>query len=408
MFATLELGPMLKSVKRQSYRAILLTFQIAITMAVITNAIFIVSDRNQYVSRDSGADEANTFSFISEGFTRDFAAKASIENDLIHMRAMPGVVNAVQSESVPYNDSYMFTDLKLKPTPDANLSRVTYYRVDHFGADTFDIELIAGANFSPEQVVWQSPNDNSLPSSVLLSKATAVSLYGDTSWSQAVGQTIYYDIDKPIVVKGIYDKLHSSAITANAIENTILVPVIVLESVTRYVVRTQPGQLDDVIASVETELVELNPERKVRSIRPMSKQKKQAFANDYAIIKLLGTVVVIVTLVTAIGIAGLVSLNVSNRRRQIGIRRALGASQQAVVRYHLIENFILSVVGVSIGAILTLLLNMLLVQHYGLAPIEFYYVAAGMLTILVISQIAAFWPAAKAAKVPPAIATRNI
>ena len=60
------------------------------------------------------------------------------------------------------------------------------------------------------------------------------------------------------------------------------------------------------------------------------------------------------TAVTALGIVGLASFSVNRRTRQIGIRRALGASKVAVLRYFMTENLMISLVGVLIGAALTI------------------------------------------------------
>ena len=56
------------------------------------------------MSRPSGIDEHNIFYISSMGFAEDFNERATIEEDLAALRAMPGVVNAIQSISVPLSD----------------------------------------------------------------------------------------------------------------------------------------------------------------------------------------------------------------------------------------------------------------------------------------------------------------
>lgn len=408
MLAKLEISPMLKSLMRNPYRVFLVISQIAITMAVVTNAIFIVFERIEFVSRDSGTDEANTMSFITEGFTPNFPAKATIDEDLRFIRDMPEVVSAIQSESLPYNDSMVFLDLQTQAGTDQNVTLTAYYRVDQFALETFDLELIAGENFDPLDVVWQLPEENVLPQKVMLSKATAISLFGQNSWQTSVGKTIYYFYEQPLVVVGIYDTLHAASPTWENLEFTMMVPSRIIESTSRYVVRAKPGKLESVMTNIESELNALNPGRKVRSFRTMESQKQQAFANDFATINLLGTVVVVVTLVTTIGIGGLVSLNISQRKRHIGIRRALGASKANIVAFFLVENLLLSLIGTSLGIALTVLINLQLVEYYSVALISYVYLPLAAVTILLISQLSALIPALKSAKIAPALATRNI
>jgi putative ABC transport system permease protein len=107
------------------------------------------------------------------------------------------------------------------------------------------------------------------------------------------------------------------------------------------------------------------------------------------------------------GIVGLASFSVNRRKKQIGTRRALGAAKNTIIRYFMIENLLISFVGVTLGAVLTVGLNMILVQAFSLTPIAWYYVPIGMISLLAIGQIAVLGPAQKAAGIPPALATRS-
>jgi putative ABC transport system permease protein len=125
-------------------------------------------------------------------------------------------------------------------------------------------------------------------------------------------------------------------------------------------------------------------------------------------IKILTTVMVILTIVTALGIVGLASFSVNRRKKQIGTRRALGASQGAILRYFMLENFMISSVGVVLGAMLTIGLNVVLVNSFSLNAIDWYYIPLGMLILWLVGQIAVYGPARKAASIAPATATRTV
>lgn len=125
-------------------------------------------------------------------------------------------------------------------------------------------------------------------------------------------------------------------------------------------------------------------------------------------IKILSTVMVILTIITCLGIVGLASFSVNRRKKQIGTRRPLGASQGAIVRYFMVENFLISSIGVVLGAILTIALNMVLVNTFSLDPISWFYIPIGMLILWLVGQIAVFGPAKRAANIAPAIATRTV
>ena len=104
-------------------------------------------------------------------------------------------------------------------------------------------------------------------------------------------------------------------------------------------------------------------------------------------IKLLVFIVSLLTAITSLGIVGLASFNVARRTRQIGTRRALGATRPAILRYFMLENFLISTVGVAVGALLGIAVNMLLVQAYNLTPIAWYMIPSAMLTLWLVGQL---------------------
>ena len=72
------------------------------------------------------------------------------------------------------------------------------------------------------------------------------------------------------------------------------------------------------------------------------------------------------------------------------------------------ENFLISFVGVAIGAALTIGLNIVMIEAFSLTRISWYLIPAAMLMLLVVGQVAVFGPARRAASVPPAVATRTV
>jgi putative ABC transport system permease protein len=125
-------------------------------------------------------------------------------------------------------------------------------------------------------------------------------------------------------------------------------------------------------------------------------------------ISILTFTIVLLVAITSLGIVGLASFSVSRRTRQIGTRRALGATKLAILRYFMTENFIISLVGITVGAALTIGLNILMIETFALERIAWYLVPVAMLGMLGIGQAAVYGPARRASAVPPAIATRNV
>jgi putative ABC transport system permease protein len=107
-------------------------------------------------------------------------------------------------------------------------------------------------------------------------------------------------------------------------------------------------------------------------------------------------------------VVGLASFWVQQRTRQIGIRRALGATRSDILRYFQVENFILATVGIVVGMALAYAINLWLMHKYqvGRLPAGFLPIGAALLWLL--GQIAVLGPALRASMIPPAIATRSV
>jgi putative ABC transport system permease protein len=406
-FASLELGPLFRAAGRKKFTSILVILQIAITMAIITNTIHILFERYQWVHRDSGLDEENSFYFSSAGFSPDFNPLTTITEDLAHIRATPGVIDALATKSFPLLNGGNWENLQTQPGEQYASVPTAVYKVDEHALRTFNLSLLAGDNFRADEVIWQQESDNSWPSQVILSKATAINLSSEQNWAQLVGKTIYVDLNKPLIVKGIVDKLQAPWIEWPQVENTMLVPANVMHSAARYLVRTEKGYLNELMEDIPQQLAKNNRHRAILSLQSIKQAKQAIYGSDYALISLLLSITIVLTAVTAMGIAGLASFNVNKRSRQIGTRRALGASRLQIVRHFMLENLLLGTFGVMFGALLTLGLNMQLVNWYNLPALHWLYIPIGMVILLLVGQLAVLWPASKASRLSPALATRS-
>jgi putative ABC transport system permease protein len=403
----MEIGPIWRAMMRNKTGAILIALQIAVTMAIMVNAISIMQERNRMMARPSGIDEPNIFSIASVGFAEDFNERVTIEEDLAELRALPGVVNAIQSNSIPLSGGGWSMGLQTEPGAEIDGTGVAVYFVDEHGIDTFGLELVAGENFSATDIEWFERGQTTWPDKTIITRAMAAALYPDNPES-ALGQTVYINDDEPMTITGIIDQMQAPWNGWDGVGRVMLTPTHTLFGATRYIIRTEPGLRDTLMPQVEELLAERNKGRIVRSMRTMDEVRERSYRGDSSMIKMLTFTIVLLIAVTSLGIVGLASFSVNRRTRQIGTRRALGASKVAILRYFMTENFIISLVGVLAGAALTIGLNMIMIETFSLTRIAWYLVPAAMLMLLAVGQAAVFGPARKASSVPPAVATRTV
>lgn len=406
----MDIGPIWRAMLRNKAGFVLIALQMAVTMTVMVNAIAIMQERAGKVARDSGMDEANTFALVSVSFTEqeEELKKSLIDEDLAMIRGLPGVRNAVATNSFPLRQGGWSMSLQLAPGSQSAVSVVSaIYFVDEQGIDTFASKIIDGKNFAADQVTWKIEDDDAWPVYGIITEALGKELFSEEQGSY-VGKTFYINDNDPVNVVGVVERLQAPWNGWNGVERSMLVPQRRTSALQRYVIRAEPGYRDSLMSQVEELLSSSNKDRLIRDMTTMDDVRKLSYLGDTAMIKILTFVVGMLTIITGLGIVGLASFNVSRRTRQIGIRRALGATRSAIVRYFLVENFIISSLGLVIGAILSIALNIAMVQAFSLEPIAWYVIPLAMLALWTVGQVAVAGPARKASKISPAIATRSI
>jgi len=403
----MEIGPIWRAMLRNKTGAILIALQIAVTMAIMVNAISIMQERSRLMARPSGIDEHNIFVISSIGFADNFNERTTIEEDLAALRSMPGVKNAIQSNSIPLLGGGWSMGLQTEPGEEIEGTGVAVYFVDEHGLDTFGLNLIAGENFSATDIEWRERSATEWPDKTIITRDMAATLFPDDP-DGALGKTVYINDNEPMTITGIIEQMQAPWNGWSGVERVMLVPTHTLFKGTRYIIRAEPGKRDELMPQVEELLAERNKDRIVRSMRTMDETRERSYQQDASMIKILTFTIALLIAVTSLGIVGLASFSVNRRTKQIGTRRALGARKVAILRYFMTENFIISLVGVLIGAALTVGLNIVMIETFALTRIAWYLVPVSMLVLLLVGQAAVFGPAKRASAVPPAVATRTV
>jgi putative ABC transport system permease protein len=146
----------------------------------------------------------------------------------------------------------------------------------------------------------------------------------------------------------------------------------------------------------------------MQGIHSFAQIRTWGYLADRFIVQIMTTICVILLLVTAVGMAGLTSFWVSQRHKQIGIRRALGATRANILHHFQIENLIIAGGGCIVGVALAIGINLALLHLFQMDRMPVWYVVAGVVAILVLGQLAVFVPARRASNVPPVVATRSV
>ena len=403
----LETGLIFRALLRNKMGALLIAFQIALTMAIMVNAIFMIQDRQQQMKRPSGIDENNTFYLTNTVFAQDHNFQAELQTDLNTIRKTPGIVDATQINAIPLSGGGWSMSLQLEPGEDKDAIGSALYMVDEHGINTMGLTLIAGENFSQGDIQWRGEGQSKWPPKTIITKAFASQLFPD-DWQSAIGKTFYISQSQPMQIIGIVEALQAPWNGWDGVERSMLVPFQMESSSSYYLIRTEAGKRDQMMPIIEKELAESNKGRIIRRVTTIEDTRKRSYRQHNATNKILTTVVTTLTLITSFGIVGLAIFSINRRTKQIGTRRALGATRWQIMRYFMVENFLISAVGVFIGSLGAVGLNMWLVSTFNLTPISFELVLFGVVTLFLVGQLAVLYQARKASLIPPATATRSI
>ncbi|HXW08705.1 MAG TPA: ABC transporter permease [Vicinamibacterales bacterium] len=173
------------------------------------------------------------------------------------------------------------------------------------------------------------------------------------------------------------------------------------------VARTESNPLA-MVDAVRRTIRTLDPNLPISDIRTMEQVMARALSEQRFMAVLLGAFATLALVLAAVGVYGTISLLVTERTREIGIRMALGAGREAILRMVLSEAVVLAAAGLAIGlaggAALTRSLDNLL---YGIAahdPLTFAVIPVVLITV---ALIASFHPARRAARLDPIATLRR-
>lgn len=407
----MQIRPIISAMRRNKVGAVLISVQMAITLAILCNALFIIQQRIAWSKRPTGVDEANVVMLRNQwvGNPPDLAARQAA--DLAALRSLPGVVDAYASNSIPLNDGGSTTGVSLSPDQKTATALAALYFGDEHTIAGLGLQLISGRNFNADEVVDKvGYTDLRPPAAIIISKALADKVFPG---GNAVGKSIYQDaLHGQIPIVGVVDRLQVPWVNVGGwgstfAEQSIIEPFrFVSPYPVFYIMRTQPGQAASVIAAAPKKLFDMSRARVISGTQGMPTLRTEAYKDDKGLIVILSVVCTALVAVTAFGIVGLTSYWVAQRRRQIGIRRALGATRNAIIQYFQTENLLIACAGAAVGVAMAVSLNLWMVNAFAMQRLNPGYTLVGAVVVLLLGQAAVLWPALKAASIPPALATR--
>ncbi len=404
-----DLFPILSTLRRHKIAAGLIVLEVALTCAIVTNALHLIQTRVDALNTDSGLAESEMAVLNLRG-SKPLAPErvaSVVGEDLARLRALPGLKSVTVANQIAYGNNSNNSGVTLEPDSRGLRVSAAQYASDDQMLPTFGLRLLEGRNFTPEEVL-----DNfqafSVPEpkigQLIVNKVMAERLFPGQS---AVGKTVYIFGSSPSTIIGVVDTLTHTQLHRARGDGGGAAMILPLRGGGSYIIRAEAGQLEAQIKAVTAALEAADPSRVVTQARPVTQMRAEFYAQDRAMAWLMGGVCVALLLVTAMGIVGLASFWVQQRTRMIGTRRALGATERQIRRYFQLENLLLTSTGIVIGMAGAAALSQLLMQSYELPRLPWVYLPAGALSLWLLGQLAVWVPARRAARLSPVAALRS-
>lgn len=402
--------PLLSALRRNPLMPRLIVLQVMVASAILCNTLFLLGQQAAPLLVDDGL-AGDELVIVDQLVSRGAPwTPAQVRAGRDALASIAGVRAASAASGVPMRQTLTLA-FELKSADGTMLATTGY--VGERLLETFGLRLTRGRDFlDTEYRDIRMADDMHTP--IIITEALARALLGD---ADPVGATLRSSDDKGSYrVVGVVAHLmryQLSELDDGKAEYSIIIPGILDGMpIASYVLRTAPGNREALRAQVSKVLDQHFSGRLVAGIAPVVADyehlRDDGLRTRRAAVWLLSTVNAVVATITLIGIASLSGYWIQQRARQIGIRRALGATRGQILRHFLAENLVLVGVGLALGLLLALGINQWLMQHYELARLPLPYLAAAAVLLLALGQLAVAGPAHRAAGLPPASAARSV
>ncbi|MCE9685442.1 FtsX-like permease family protein [Shewanella sp. AS16] len=397
----LHIKPILSSLLRSKSGPLLLLIQIILSVAIVANASFIIHERLVLMQRPSGIAEEEILSFRTYNFDPAMDKVQQNKLDQRILQGLPNVIDATSTNMLPLSGGGWSSTLNLGPDPDTTKSTpqfAMYLGTDHT-LNTLRLKLVEGRNFYADEITEHLNSSSKL---AIVSQALAKASWPDES---ALGKVLY-EGDSQITVIGVVEKLQGAWVDSADLENSIIQNVDYAGF--SYLVRAKPQHHAELKEAIVAALLKENPNRVINHFETIGELKASSYRDHELMVAVLSMMVVLLLLITSLGLTGMVMFNIQRRTKQIGTRRALGAKKRDIMSYFLVENYLICLAGGILGALLAVLLGQQLMKFYSLPKLELIYPLLTLAGLLLVTTMAVFFPARKAADISPALATRSV
>jgi putative ABC transport system permease protein len=388
-------------------RNVLVVSEIALAVVLLASAGLLIRSFIGLQQVDRGFNPDNVLSMVvrlpGARYPEDAQLVQFFNQSMERMRNLPGVRSAGMINFLPlYGGLGSNTAFKIsgRPEPQPGQEPNCDVRVVDAGYfQTLGIPVLRGRNFSDVEqreakrviLINEALARKHFPNEDPIGQRLDVAMFATPTVTEIVG----------VVGNVRYDSLIEEAPEAVYFPHPELpYPFMTL------VLRTD-GDPTAIAPAVQREIRSLDPNQPVSDVRTMDQVMSEAVARSRFNTLLLGLFAGLATLLSAVGIFGVMNYSVALRTREIGLRLAVGAQPRQVLLLILKQGLMLTVVGVGLGLLAAFALTRLLTGLlFGVEAVDATTFATISLLLVLVSLLACYLPARRAMRIDPMLALR--
>jgi putative ABC transport system permease protein len=393
---------------RLRVRRLLVVGEVALAVILVVGSALLLRSFAELLRVDPGfrAERLLTFQIFLPGanYEDPVAQNAFFERLLPSLRALPGVTAASAMSGLPPRRDVNANDFNfegLTATPEGPAHNVDYYQfVTRDYLETMEIPLVAGRTFS-------GADEAEGAATVLVNERLVRTFY---SGMDPIGQRVRPpgpDVPWLTIVGVVSDVKQGGLDEETGTEVYFLYPQVgrlvgFAPRSMNVVVRTSGDPLA-LASAVRGEVRTLDASLPVANLASMEDVLSTSLARPRFLTLLLGIFAAVALVLAAIGTYGVMSYSVAERRKEIGIRMALGAQASSVLRMILRQGVVTAGLGIVIGLLGAFALSsMLQAMLFNISSTDATAFVVAPLTLSIVALIACYAPALRATRVDPA------
>jgi putative ABC transport system permease protein len=418
-----ELGPILRSIARRKSTFALVVLELASGFTIISSLLLTSAYYFEQGDKQSGYREddlvAVSVQRAAEGATGAEARAhmhRHMQADLARLAAVPGVAAVAAVSGHMLDEVFGFPVAfqaapgqaggapALPPGPGGHQFGWSLAATPSL-VDVLDLKVVEGAlPAAGAAAATAMATSASAPAGAVITRSLRDGLFAPGV--PAVGKTVVAGDRGPARVAAVIEDVYGRMpFTYRGEFLSIRFDGGFTERESHYLARVQPGQREAVLARLPAALGPSGPAALI-TVKPFDSSVGMHTDFMEALFIVFAIMGLTVGLLALLGAAAVASFLVAERTRQIGIRRALGATRRAVIHYFLVENAVATLLGTGLGLVMTAALYVLMQRAFPNIRLDGSFLALTALLLWVVATLAAMIPARRAAEIPPSVASR--